>query len=328
MLVQILTGDDAFSKAKWAKATAKKAGATFVGIQAEDKRAREDCSALFRTTSLFGCHYVVMLSGLDSVKEIQNWIPSLREYHTIEEHTLFIDYTGTQKPQALFSSGFIVREFLLPKPWKLDQWETRINDQSAEMGLKLNRSQAHLLLNRTGLDSWRIDQELKKLRLVRDEMGFVDPIIFQNLVYDSSFEGALEFAFSLMNGDREKMLSELREGILTRLSENQVLYQVIKVSLILYQLSLGEKKKVSYSYEEVTVLSKQMKLPIPLIARILGFRFRDENNQNLVYQYPSRVLSGLIQLLWDLDYRWKQEAAFPELSLLILYDAFQKVRKK
>jgi len=328
VLVQILRGDDSFSKAKWAKAKAKKTGATFVSIQAEDKRAREDCSALFRTTSLFGSQYVVVLTGLDSAKEIQQWIPSLSEYHKIEEHTLLIDYSGSQKPQPLFSMGFIVREFFLPKPWKLDQWETRINEQSADMGLKLNRSQVHILLNRTGLDSWRIDQELKKLRLVRDKQGIVDLDTFQNLVYDSSFEGALEFTFFLMNGDREKMLLELREGILTRLSENQILYQVIKVSMILYQLSLDERKKPSYSYEEVAALSKQMKLPIPLIARLLGFRFRDENSQNLAYQYPANVLSGLLQLLWETDYRWKQEAAYPEMSLLILFDAFQKVRIK
>lgn len=328
MLIHILTGDDAYSKNLWIKSLVGKQASTIIQLHADDKKAMEECNTLFLTSSLFSSHYVVILTGLDSAKEQTRWLPSLKGLRDIVDHELVIDYYGalplSKTIQSLEPS---IHAFELPKPWKLDQWESKIIRIAESSGLQLNRSQIHLLMNRTGLDLWRVDQEIKKLRLIKDDTGHVDPVLFDLLVYDSSSEGAAEFAFLMMNGELDKMIAHIREGILSRLSENQILYQLIRITLILYQLGMQVEPKARYAYDEVAALSKQMKLPIPFLARLLGFRFRDEHNQNLLYQYTQNALIKLLEMLWDTDYRWKQENAYPEMTLLVLYDSFQRRKK-
>ncbi len=306
MPVLTLVGNSELTKEKRVKELLKVFGGSYTKIHPDDNDKLEVIAASLKTFGMFGTKNVVDIIDLDSwkakeKKELRSLLSS------VPEDVLIIIRTK----KAI--KGFKAEKYELPKPWERDKWISFIEEKLKEKGLKASKEVIEFFLDSVGNDEFRIETELEKLSLYTQ--GEITAEDIEKVAYKSTIPAIDELTFA-MSEKRFDQAHKLVEEVLKGAEVIVVSASVAKHFIDLLRIKVHVKEKDKYSWPDVSNYSRALSIPIPKMARFLGFKFKGWKNIpfNHVKAYSKEWLSEIAKRLFSLDRAIKMTEK-PEVAL-------------
>ncbi len=309
MPVLVLLGNSELSKEKRVQELKTEFGGSYIKIHPEDGNKFEVIQSSLNNIGMFGERQIIDIVDYDSwkakeKKELEKLLKNISD-----DVLVVIRSTKVVK-------GFKAEKHELPKPWERDKWISYLKSKFEEKGLKPNKEVLELFLDFTGMDEYRIENEIEKIRLyVEKEMVTADDI--EKVVYRSTTPAIDELLFFISEKryeDAHKLVSE----VLKHHDKIVVTASLVKHFIELFRVKATVPVKDFYRWPDVSNYSKNLNIPVPKIARFLGFKFSGWKNvpYNHIKNYSIEELANIIKKLYLLDRAVKMgespEGAFHE----------------
>lgn len=151
-----------------------------------EKLAAKDCPAVevvnrLRALPMFGSKRLIMVRGAHAWQKDQQkpLLAYLEEPYPSACLVLTVSSRkGTEKLEAAAASVGVVVDFVGPTEWNVAQW---LQERARSKNKKLTPQAASVLFDQTGLDLYRLEQELEKLTVYVGERGTIDVADVQEL---------------------------------------------------------------------------------------------------------------------------------------------------
>ncbi len=299
MPVLVLAGESELSKDKRASEIKSEFGGEYIRIHPEDSDKLSLISSYTRNLGMFSKRVVLDILDFDSwkskeKKELISMVKSMPN-----EVFLII---RSKKPMK----GIESEEFPLPKPWERDKWLKIVREKFVSSGLKISDETAEYFLDLVGTDEYRIESEIEKLSLYCSEEVSIDDV--NEITYRSTHAAIDDLCFSISErkyDEAHKVLSD----VLMVSDPVMVVASIAKHFEDLFRLKLMAKEKEKYSWPDVSKYSKDLKIPLPKAARLLGFKFKGWKNApfNHLKNYSKEELADILKKIYVLDRSVKSE---------------------
>lgn len=205
-VITFLTGENtyqvALAKRHIIEDFLKKHGQHSVEMVEGEEFNPQNFSGLLQGASLFAASRLVVIKDLSKNKpawdELTNWLDKIPD----ETDLLLVD-SQPDKRTKTFKSLKVVegyKEFGLLSEEELIRWMQKF---ASQIGGRLDRAQAKMLIVKIGFDQWQLSSEIEKLVAFKSDISS-DTI---ELLTDSSAEGsAFELLDASLGGDAKKMV--------------------------------------------------------------------------------------------------------------------------
>ena len=313
--VLFLTGNANLSKDEYIKKKVEDLKADYTRIHPKDTDRIEKIRRSIQTLGMFQSRVVLDVIDFDSWKSQEKKILLGMLKEVPETVHVFIRSTRGIK-------GYQSISFDLPKPWEREKWVDYVKKAFKKKGLNIEDDAAELFFSMVGSDEGRIEKEIEKL-MNYCESGVVTSDDVKKVVYFYEHPPLDELSFSISEGRVDNAHRVLDE--LLKISEPIVISSVLANHFLdLFKIVMTVPKKEKYIWPEISNISKSLKIPVPKVARFLGFKFKgwDFEVLNHVKFYSPEILSKILKDLYKLDRSVKGD----DDSRLAIHEFIEKVR--
>ena len=314
MPVLVLSGDSELSKDRRVEEIRKKIGGEYIRVHPEDSGKIDLVSSNLKNIGMFGSRVVIDILDFDSWKAKEK-----KELLEILKRVPEDIYVVIRSEKGI--KGLKSESFPLPKPWERDKWMELIKKKFERKGLKISREVLEYFLDVVGTDEYRIETEVEKLSLYSE--GEVTAKDIDEVVYRSAHTGVDELCFAVSErrvDDAHRMLPDVLKSV-------DLL--VLTASLAkhfedLFRLRVVVKVKENYIWPDVAKYSKDLGMPVPKVARFLGFKFKGWKNEpfNHIVEYSIEAIADILKRLFLLD----RSVKMSESPLAHLHDFIESFR--
>lgn len=315
-----LYGDDLLFKELRVKKELKEGNQRFLPINSDKKKELEEQFPLLFTNNMFGESYVVYFKKFDSLSKAvkKTYLAKLDIFREVHCHKIFLDVEEKFKDDSLKQEMFE-----LPKPWKREEWELKVRQVSGLYGLRLKKHQIEKLLDISDNDLMFIKNEIEKMSVIAENY-VVDDELFNSLLFSNAIENTDEFVYDFLSGNYPKAISTY-SILLENMAAQQIMYQLYKNSVILYELMKKIPAKERYSFDEMKNYSKITGYNIPTISKFTGFAFKQsERKPCILREMDLETAEELLIKLWEIDFGLKNGVVAPSSALIILISDWRK----
>ena len=293
MPVLILSGESELSKDRRVNEIRKDFGGEYIRIHPEDTDKISLIDSYTKNLGMFSQKVVLDVLDFDSwkskeKKELISIIESVPE-------EVFLIIRSKKSIKGLESE-----EFPLPKPWEREKWLKLIKEKFSSFGLKVSDETAEYFLDLVGTDEYRIESEIEKLSLYCSEEVSIDDI--NEVTYRSTHAAVDDLCFSISER-RYDEAHKILPDVLVVSDPVMVVASIAKHFEDLFKLKISVKEKEKYSWPDVSRYSKDVKIPLPKVARFLGFKFKGWKNIpfNHIKNYSKEELADILKKIYILD---------------------------
>ena len=314
MPVLVLSGDSELSKDRRVEEIRKKIGGDYLRVHPEDSGKIDLVSSNLKNIGMFGSRIVIDILDFDSWKAKEK--KELLEMLKMVPEDIYVVIRSSKGIK-----GFKAESFPLPKPWERDRWMELTKKKFEKKGLKISREVLEYFLDVVGTDEYRIETEVEKLSLYSE--GEVTAGDIDAVVYRSTHAGVDELCFAISErrvDDAHRTLPDVLKGadllVLTA--------SLAKHFEDLFRLRVAAKVKENYIWPDVAKYSKELGMPVPKVARFLGFKFKGWKNEpfNHITEYSVEDLANILKKLFILDRNVKMS----ENPIVHLHDFIESFR--
>lgn len=213
-----------------------------------------------------------------------------------------------------------ILSFEKPKEWEEEKWIEFIVENSKWLGVELPNQMAIELFRLIGTDEMALLTELEKLRVYSDRISLED---IGEIVYKRTVSKLDEFLFALSEMQLVKAYG-LVDEVVKQYEPVIVVYSLSKHFIDLMQIVVLCSGKPFYPWPEIVEISKKTSVPIPKVARFVGFKFKDSKYMpvNHMEMYTPKKIKSILEILYYID---RQVKLGNELKILLL-DFIQKLK--
>lgn len=312
-MIENFTGNDLLEKEKSAHNIAIKKGFSLKFVDLKNKKSLEEISPYLQSGNMFGEKFLLFLRNADSLsKSSKTTLFNILDKVGEREDTIII--LDSEKKLDIKAEK---KAFDLPPPWKMDLWFEKIALMAGIHGVKLTKAQTEYILQVTGMDSFRIENEMKKLSVLA-EKGLVEDKIFYAAVFEYVGGSIEEFVFNFLKKNFSQALKQFRV-LLGEYVFHQIFYQTVKGFLNLYKIKTAVLGMNVNTFDEMKNLSKDLKINIPLLSKFVGFSFnRREKKENILLLYSVSEVDKILEELWEIEFRTKKIGTEPRSEIFTL----------
>ena len=299
MPVLVLSGESELSKDKRVKEIRKDFGGEYIRIHPEDADKISLINSYTKNLGMFSQRVVLDVLDFDSwkskeKKELTSVVKSIPD-------EVFLVIRSKKSIKGLENE-----EYSLPKPWEREKWIGIIKEKFSSHGLKISDETAEYFLDLVGADEYRIESEVEKLGLYSSGEVSIDDI--NEVTYRSTHAAIDDLCFSISER-RYDEAHKILPDVLAASDPIMVVASIAKHFEDLFKLKLTVKEKEKYSWPDVSKYSKELKIPLPKAARLLGFKFKGWKNvpYNHVKNYSKEELAEILKKIYVLDRAVKSE---------------------
>lgn len=299
-MIEVLVGTDDFSKYKYVRDICENENKSFVLFNLKNWADFEAFLPALYNKTLFSTDYCVYCDFQDglSKKRMDIILNCSDLIEKSKDNYLFI---GSEKSiKGLKKSS---KPFILPKPWKDEEWKQHVKTLGSKMDLNLSNHQIERLVYETGPDMWKINNELIKLKVIA-ENALINENDFDALFYSYTKENLQSFIVEFSNRLNQKACKQLRE-ILSEYNPIQIIYSLGTFYILMLKIKLGFTRSF-YSFNDIREIATITKTNIPTISEIVGFSFqRNVTKPNLSAQYSLKEIEGIIDNILSMEIAYK-----------------------
>ncbi len=293
MPVLVLAGDSDVSKEERVSKIRKEFPGDYIRIRSDDPEKLDLVMEMIRSVGMFTQKKIVDVVDFDDwkSKEKKTFIEILKE---VPEDVYVV--LRCSKP----IKGFENETHSLPKPWERGKWLRVIESYFEKMGLKGDDEVLEYFLDVVGTDEHRIKSEVEKLSLYTSgevRTSDIDEVVYR---YERSTLDELCFSLSEMRyEDAHRIVDE----VLKTFNPILVVGSVAKHFVDLFRLKATVKEKERYIWPDVSKASKELSIPIPKVARFMGFAFKGWKFKtvNHILMYDLETLSDILKRIYTID---------------------------
>ncbi len=303
-----VAGDAYVLKDEYVKKTCDEEGLQRIAI---------DSSQVEKAINLVKQASFLLVNSLIDIVDFDNWKKADRETFLEEAgqniHLKII--VRTLQP----IKGVETVVFELPKQWQDEEWIKYTKERLAKYNLRADEKAVRKFLKLTGHNDLLIEREIEKLRNVAES---VDEQLVEKIVFDYSKAQIDEFCFAT-SGLNPQLAFESIEGCLREYEPILVCSALVKHFIDLYKVIVLVPRKTKYSWPDVKNFSNNLSMPIPKIARFLGFEFKGQSGKviNHMEIYTFEKVEEILLRLQTLDMEIKSSTR-SLLSFEIFLDWF------
>ncbi len=293
MPVLVLSGESELSKDRRVNEIRQNFGGEYIRIHPEDTDKISLINSYTKNLGMFSQKVVLDVLDFDSwkskeKKELVSIIEAIPE-------EVFLIIRSKKSIKGLESE-----EFPLPKPWEREKWLKLIKEKFSSFGLKVSDETAEYFLDLVGTDEYRIESEIEKLSLYCSEEVSIDDI--NEVTYRSTHAAVDDLCFSISER-RYDEAHRILPDVLVVSDPIMVVASIAKHFEDLFKLKVSVKEKEKYSWPDVSKYSKEVKIPLPKVARFLGFKFKGWKNTpfNHIKNYSKEELADTLKKIYILD---------------------------
>ena len=306
MPVVVLAGDSELSKDERVEQLKGEFDGDYLRVQPDDPEKLELINEVLRSVGMFSRKRIVDVLDFDSwkAKERRSLLSNL---DSVPEDVLLVIRASKS------IKGLKSEVFSLPKAWERDKWRELVGKEFEKRGLKASDEVLEYFLDVVGPDEYRVRSEVEKLSLYKT--GEISPADIDEVVHAYEHSSIDDLCFSISEMRYEDAHGMVNE-ILRNFNPVLVVGSISKHFVDLYRLRSVAKVKERYIWPDVSKLSKELSIPLPKVARFLGFsfkgwRFKPVNHMKI---YDLKSLSSILKRLYILDRDFKG-GADPRISL-------------
>ena len=316
MPVLFLTGNAELSKDEYIKKKVKDLKADYVKIHPKDTDKIEKIKRSLQTLGIFQNTIVLDVIDFDSWKS--------------HEKKFLLDMLKKEVPNTVYVfirsnkglKGYQSISFELPKPWEKENWIDYVKKAFRKKGLIIENDAAELFFSMVGSDEGRIEREVEKLmNYCENAVVTVDDV--KKVVYFYEHPLIDDLSFYISEGKIEQAHETLDK--LLKVYDPIVIVSVLANHFLdLFKIVMSVPKKEIYIWPEISNISKSLKIPVPKVARFLGFKFKgwDFEVLNHAKFYSPEILSKILKDLYKLDRSIKGD----DDPRLAIHEFMEKVR--
>ena len=298
MPVTFLTGASETKKEELIKKLLKDEKAEYIRIHPDDPDKLNFLRSIINTRTLFSGKTVVDIIDFDSWRsqEQKRFLELVK--NVPEDVHIFV------RSQKSTAKGVNLD---LPKPWETDKWLEWIEKRFRESGLKITKDALQLFFSKVGTNDLLIEREIEKLKAY-SETGNISAEDVEEVVFTYQSPGYDEFCFAVSEGKRR-----LAHALLSQMWKNTepVVISAVLVNhfLDLFKLVVLVTRKRYYTWPDISKISKELGMPVPRVARFLGFAFKAWKFKviNHLLYYDTTKLESILRKLYELDRSVKSE---------------------
>ena len=293
MPVLVLAGESELSKDRRVSEIRREFSGEYIRIHPEDADKISLIDSYTKNLGMFSQRVVLDVLDFDSWKSKEK-----KELVSIaksipEEVFLIIRSKKSVK-------GLKGEEFPLPKPWEREKWLEIIKEKFLSFNLSISGEAVEYFLDLVGTDEYRIESEVEKLSLYCSKEVSIDDI--NEITYRSVHAAVDDLCFSISERRYDES-HKILPDVLTVSDPVMVVASIAKHFEDLFRLKLVVKEKDKYSWPDVSKYSKELKIPLPRVARFLGFKFKGWKNSpfNHIKNYSKEELADMLKKIYVLD---------------------------
>ncbi len=245
----------------------------------------------FFSNTLFGEHTILLKSIEKWEKEEKNWL--LKNASLSNQ-----DIVLTSNDLELLKKFGNVEDLSCPKPWDLKGWIEEINEICEFFGVKIDETKKELILNRTGMNVDLIAVEIEKISVVSknpslEEIKMLVPIYSTPAIFD----------FYRLFFEKDPSALDMLKDLLENVHPLVPLRGLEKMSMLIAQMI--SKEKLDYSWDDIKNASKELSVPTPQIADIVGFSFGGKKRRNILKLWRYEEINILMEDFQDAEMKIK-----------------------
>lgn len=194
--------------------------------------------------------------------------------------------------------GISGEEFKLPNVWEEEKWKNLISEMLKEHGLKVKGEIIDFLFENVGPDEFALYNEIKKLKVFEKNLNLD---ILKDVIHKYTLSKLDDFCFAISEMKEESF--RLLKDVVNDYEPIIIVYTLSSHFISLFRIFAYTKKKTSFSWPEISKLSKELKIPSPKVARFLGFKFKGQKFEpvNHLLIYSEEKLKDIIKRLYFID---------------------------
>lgn len=298
MPVTFLTGTAETQKEELIKKLLKDGNVEYIRIHPEDPDKIDFIRSLLRTKTIFSNKTIIDIVNFDEWKaqEQKRLVELLK--NVPEDVHIFI------RSQKTGGKGVALE---LPKPWETDKWLEWIEKRFRENGLLIDKDALQLFFSKVGTNDLIIEREIEKLKAYSEDKKITVEDV-EEVVFTYQTPGYDDFCFAVSEGKRKIAHSLLSQ--LWKTTEPVVIATVLANHFLdLFKILVLVTKKRYYTWPDVSRVSKELGIPVPRVARFLGFSFKTWKFKvmNHLLYYDVKKVRKILRDLYDLDRAVKSE---------------------
>ncbi len=252
-------------------------------IEPDSDSKIETMSTSLFSDSIFG-KFLILAKSVDKWnKDERNW---LLKNSKETQHDLVI----TSSEVEILKTFGSIQDMSGPKQWDTKGWIDEISEVCSDSGIELSEEEKQFVLENVGMNLDRIVNEVEKISIIskKPDMEDVKAIV-------TSYSIPHLFDFYHLFFERSPSSMELLKKILSDVHPLIVLRGLEKNAILLGQLiSIG---KVEYSWDDVKGASKDLMIPVPQIADLVGFSLGGKKKSSVLKLWDLNSLNDLIEKL-------------------------------
>ncbi|PLV58770.1 DNA polymerase III subunit delta [Thermotoga sp. KOL6] len=299
MPVSFLTGAAETKKEELIKkALSKEKDVEYIRIHPDDPDKLNFIKSVINTKTIFSGKTVIDIVDFDSWKA--------------QDQKRFLELVKNVPPDVyIFVRSQKTKEkgvtLDLPKPWETDKWLEWIERRFRENGLKITKDALQLFFSKVGTNDLLVEREIEKLKAYSDT-GEVTAEDVEEVVFTYQTPGYDEFCFAVSEGKR-KLAHALLSQLWKTTEPVVIAAALVNHFLDLFKLVVLVTRKRYYTWPDISKISKELNIPVPRVARFLGFSFKTWKFKviNHLLYYDIDKLKEILRKLYDLDRTVKSE---------------------
>ncbi len=314
MPILVLSGNSELSKDKRVESIKEDFKGNYVRIHPEDSDKIPLILSYTKNLGMFSQKVVLDILDFDSWKSKDK-----KELLSELKHVPDDIFVIIRSKKAI--KGLNAENFPLPKPWEREKWLDIVKRNFEEKGLRISEETANYFLDVVGQDEYRIESEVKKLALYcREEVKIED---INEVTYRSTHAAIDDLCFAISEG-RVGEAHRILPDVLRSTETAMLVASIARHFEDLFKLKLVAKLKEKYSWPDVSRYSKELGIPLPKVARFLGFKFKGWRNKpfNHLSVYSKEDLVSILKRIYTLD-RVVKSGESPEVHLHSFIESFR-----